>query len=180
MNSLENENDLASIETSYSSARAELLKLLEEYTEDVKRALELEARLESRGVALRNLLIAVALAGTVATLVVGLLTRNTHENFVASVELSSFVAMIGIIAGLAASVPIISIASRAQQKKFSHDIQFSAKILERIVSRAVQLVDHNSSRLDFTFEIRIAEAEAVLDRFKGRSSRETHTNSQYA
>ena len=157
-------------EIRFSSTRDELLKLLEEYTEDLKRSLEMEASIDARRDMMRTLFVAVGLGLASSAAVVGLIASLRSEEV--KQALPAFVAMAAVVVGVASLIPVFNLSARHRQKRFVHEIQFTARILERIVSRASQLVDHNKSRLDFTFEVRIAEAEAVLDRYLSRDNKD--------
>lgn len=146
----------------YTSSREEMLALLSEYTEELKAPLEKAIRREAFKITIFYGIIIATLFAVVFLIFSGIAGGEAKWEAYSRIELGN--PLFTVFAGLL-YLWLGGFVIGLQARRFSNQMEVSSKILGRILSRAVQLTDHNKSKLDFTFEIKIAEAEAVLENY---------------
>jgi len=157
-----------------TASRLELVELLTEYTNKLHRYLEYETDRRRRRTSTSRALLIGVLSGLAMGVPLAIYFE-TSGAFNAAVD-ASLPLMITLAALLLCSIGAISYlvvniyGPWRTSSQIPHEALTIAKILERIVARSVQLADHNRSGMDLKFDIKIAEAQAVLSRFNALAS----------
>lgn len=159
----------------HSASSLELVELLTEYTDKLHRYIEYETDRKRRRTSAFWGVLAGVVAGT-ATGVPLILYLETLGTFEAAFDAAlPLIVVLTVLLLVSLVLTTYLLADRYRPWRASsqvpHEVLTIAKILERIVARSVQMADHNRGGMDLKFDIKIAEAQAVLARFSALASR---------